>query len=192
MRDMKPDHLNAATPIFLVGFMGSGKSAVGEALAARLSRPFIDLDKLIEARSERTIADIIHSEGEERFRQIETKMLQEVAHAAAAVIALGGGAIIRPDNRELIEHAGVSVWLDAPFELCWQRIQNDETVRPLAPTEAEGRVRYVQRLPLYQQSTLRIEVNEAQSADEIVEQILRRLFTDDQAQPGQNSENQDG
>jgi shikimate kinase len=167
------------SPIFLVGFMCCGKSTVGEALAAKLSRSFIDLDKRIEAITDRTIADLIEQDGEERFRQIETQALHEVAHAPAAVVALGGGAIISPENRRLLETSGVSVWLDAPFELCWQRIQQDSTVRPLAPTEEEARARYMSRLPLYQQAKLRIEVSESQSTDEIVEAIIRQLVVDE-------------
>jgi len=176
---MKTHYLTATTPIFLTGFMGSGKSTVGEVLAAKLARPFIDLDKRIEALTERTIEDLINHEGEDRFREIESKTLQEVVHAAAAIIALGGGAITRPDNRELIAAVGISVWLDAPFELCWRRIQSDTNLRPLAPSEEEARARYERRVPLYQQSTIRIEVNESQSADDIAEEILRQLYTEE-------------
>ncbi len=172
---MKVAQLTATTPIFLLGFMGAGKSTVGEALAARLARPFIDLDKRIEAVTERTIADLIENEGEERFRQIESQLLQEVVRAPGAVIALGGGVITRRENRQLIARTGLSFWLDVPFEVCWQRIQNDQTVRPLAPNEEAARERYKQRLPLYQQADFRIAVSEAQPASEIVEVILRHI-----------------
>ena len=175
IQNPQPPILNPQLPIFLVGFMGCGKSTVGEALAAKLSRSFVDLDKRIEARADATIADLIQREGEEHFRQIEKEALQQVARASAAVIALGGGAVTRPENRELMEITGLTVWLNAPFELCWQRIQQDRTVRPLAPNEEEARARYIERLPLYQQAALHIEVNEAQSADDVATAILQRL-----------------
>jgi shikimate kinase len=91
------------------------------------------------------------------------------------VIALGGGAITQPENRRLIAQTGISIWLDAPFELCWQRIQSDHTVRPLAPNEEEARARYLQRLPLYQPSALHIEVRESQSPDELAAIIVQQL-----------------
>ena len=120
--------LTPNTPIFLVGFLGSGKAGVGEVLGARLGRSVIDLDKWIEARAERMAADLISNEGEERFRELESEALQEVAHAASSVILLGGGAVTRPNNRALIKHLGIAVWLDAPFELCWRRIQLDSNL----------------------------------------------------------------
>jgi shikimate kinase len=172
---MKTNRLTATTPIFLIGFMGAGKSTVGEALAARLARPFIDLDKRIEAATERAIADLIAQEGEERFRLIESQLLQEAVRAPGAVIALGGGVVTRRENRQLIARTGLSFWLDVPFEVCWQRIQSDQTVRPLAPTEEAARERYTQRLPLYQQADFRIAVSGAQPASEVVEAILRHI-----------------
>src|SRR5207244_8582717 len=107
--DMEPEIRHPQLPIFLIGFMGCGKSTTGEALAAKLSRSFIDLDKQIEALTDQTIADLIEKEGEERFRQLETEALRKVAHAPAVVIALGGGAITRPENRQLLETAGITV-----------------------------------------------------------------------------------
>src|SRR5262245_12143088 len=90
------------SPIFLLGFMASGKSTVGPALAARLDRQFIDLDRVIEAKVGCAIVELIAREGEERFRQIETAALREAAARGAAVIAPGGGAITRAENRELM------------------------------------------------------------------------------------------
>ena len=98
-----------------------------------------------------------------------------MAEAPAAIVALGGGAFARAENRELIRRVGVSVWLDAPFELCWRRILEHDIARPLAPDEASARARYEARLPLYGQSDVRIEVSAAMSAEEIVELIIERL-----------------
>src|SRR5262245_21866072 len=135
--------------IFLVGFMASGKSTIGPRLAAALGRSFVDIDPLIEARTKSTIAELIAREGEDCFRQIETEILKETAGGELAVIAPGGGAITRSENRELMSKSGLIVWLDTPFELCWLRIRQDKTVRPLAPDKESARARYDQRLPIY-------------------------------------------
>lgn len=154
--------------------MASGKTTVGAALASKLDRRFVDLDPLIVAKAGCSIAELIASEGEERFRQLETEALREAANSQS-VIAPGGGAITRNENRETMSHAGVTIWLDAPFKLCWQRIKQDEVVRPLAANEEAARERYELRLPLYQQANVRIPINEAQTPDEIAEAILTQL-----------------
>ncbi|HMX25032.1 MAG TPA: shikimate kinase [Blastocatellia bacterium] len=164
--------------------MACGKTTVGPALAARLGRRFVDLDPLIVAEAGCSIADLIAREGEARFRQIETEMIHRTAQAQAVVIAPGGGAITRQENRDLMKAFGLTVWLDAPFELCWRRIGQDEIVRPLAPDEATARERYEARLPLYRQADLRVAVNESQSPEEIaaaiVELLSRRHFSPSQ------------
>src|SRR5262249_27915871 len=166
---------NPQSPIFLLGFMASGKSTVGPVLAARLDRQFIDLDRVIEAKVGCAIVELIARDGEERFRQIETETLREAASRGGAIIAPGGGAITRAENRELMRAVGVTVWLDAPLDLCWRRIQKDGATRPLAPDEASARTRYEQRLPLYQQASIRIPINPSQTPDDISETILERV-----------------
>jgi shikimate kinase len=170
---------NLKAQIFLVGFMASGKSTVGPLLAAKLGRRFIDLDQHIAARAQSTIFDLIERDGEERFRQLETATLRAAALESAAVIAPGGGAITRAENRELMRRHGTLVWLAAPFELCWQRIRQDGGTRPLAPDEATARARYEQRLPLYQQADIHIHINERMTAVEIAEECWRRLQNSD-------------
>ena len=155
--------------------MASGKSTVGPLLAARLGRPFIDLDQHIEAHAGYTIFELIKHAGEARFRELETQILAEFAHAEPAVIAPGGGAITREENRVLMQQTGVQLWLDASFELCWQRIQHDGVTRPLAPDEATARARYEQRLSLYQQADVRVAVRAGQSATELVDACMRQL-----------------
>jgi shikimate kinase len=167
---------NLKSQIFLVGFMASGKSTIGPLLAARLDRPFIDIDPLIVARTRRTIAEFIASEGESRFRQVETEILRETATGVPAIIAPGGGAITRPENRELMSNSGIIIWLDAPFELCWMRIQKDRIVRPLAPDRDSARARYEQRLPIYRHNSIQIAIGVDQSPGEIVEEIIRSII----------------
>jgi len=163
---------NSQSPIFLLGFMASGKSTVGPVLAAKLDRPFIDLDRVIEAKVGCAIVELIAREGAERFRQIETETLREAALGVGAIIAPGGGAITRAENRELMWRLGITVWLDAPFDLCWRRIQKDGATRPLAPDEATARARYEQRLPLYRQASIHIPINQSHSPDDISKTII--------------------
>lgn len=161
--------------IFLLGFMASGKSTIGRALATHLNMPFIDLDEEIVKYAGQTIGEIVRQAGEAHFRQLETECLQKAAQETAGVIALGGGAFTQASNRALVAQHGISVWLDAPFELCWQRIQSDAVVRPLAPTREEAFARYQQRNPLYQQAQLRIPLTAASSPVSAVAQILNQL-----------------
>ena len=161
--------------IFLVGFMASGKSTVGPLLAARLGRQFIDLDRVIEAKAGCAIAELVAREGEERFRQIETETLRDVASRGGVVIAPGGGAITRAENRALMSRFGITVWLDAPFTLCWRRIQDDGATRPLAPDEATARARYEARLALYRQAAIHIPTGQSHSPDDISQMIAGRL-----------------
>lgn len=161
--------------IFLVGFMACGKSTIGPLLAAQLHCPFVDLDRVIEAQVGSTIGELIARAGEEHFRQIETTVLHTLTQRGPAVIAPGGGAITRAENRALMRQRGITIWLDAPFALCWQRIGQDAAVRPLAPDEATARARYEQRLPLYQQAALRLTLKEQQSPAEIATLVVQLL-----------------
>ncbi|MDX2032748.1 MAG: shikimate kinase [Blastocatellia bacterium] len=164
----------AGAAIFLVGFMACGKSTVGPQLGAKLACPFIDLDRVIEAEVGCTIAELIDREGEAAFRRIEADALRAVSRERA-VIAPGGGAITRPENRECMRQAGVLIWLDAPFELCWSRILADAVVRPLAPDSRSARERYDARLPLYRQAPLRIEITRDKTPEQIADEILALL-----------------
>src|SRR5262249_44804113 len=163
------------SPIFLLGFMASGKSTVGPVLAAKLDRRFVELDRVIEAEVGCAIVEFIRREGEERFRELETETLREAASRQGTIIAPGGGAITREENRELMSRVCVTVWLDAPCELCWRRIQTDGTTRALAPDELTARARYEGRLALYRQASIRIPINQSHSPDDISEAIVGKL-----------------
>lgn len=149
-------------PIVITGFMGCGKTRVARELAQRLDVAMIDLDEQITAHTGRTPAQLIVEEGEAAFRAIESEALSEVLHNGdAKVIALGGGAWIQAVNRELIErHDCLSIWLDAPFELCWTRIESSEEDRPLGRSREQALALYHQRRPVYELAKIRVPIQE--------------------------------
>jgi len=160
--------------IIILGFMACGKTTVAKELARQLECDFIDLDSFITKRHGRSPAEMIQQDGEEQFREIETLALRDVLQDNnARVIALGGGAWTIPANRTLIAlHDCVSIWLDAPFELCWQRINASETLRPLAPDRETALARFEARRADYALAK-QITVTEASTPATLAEEILR-------------------
>ena len=116
--------------IYLIGLMGSGKSTLGRPLAQTLKREFIDLDTLIEQKSGQSIREIFSEHGEIFFRDLESARLDEIAKYHKRVIALGGGAILREQNRGLVSSSGFSVYLKVNPEILAQRL-SDCSDRPL-------------------------------------------------------------
>lgn len=127
VRSNPPARRNPPVPevVFLIGFMGAGKTSVGRALGERLNWIFEDLDDRIERRERRTIAQIFRESGEAAFRRAEHSALQELLdglHGQPRIVALGGGAYAQPENSALLQAAGVPiVFLDAPVEELWER-----------------------------------------------------------------------
>ncbi len=162
--------------IAIVGFMGCGKTTVAEALAQRLGCAMVDLDSFITDREGRSPAEIIVQDSEPSFREIETQALKVVLEEnAARVIALGGGAWMIEANRALAEkHDCLSVWLDAPFELCWERIQSSGTIRPLAPERPTAENLYHDRRASYEISELRVDVCSDSAPELLTNEILLR------------------
>ncbi|HYR77735.1 MAG TPA: shikimate kinase [Pyrinomonadaceae bacterium] len=160
--------------IVIVGFMGSGKTTVAEALARQLGCQAIDLDSFIAERAGRSPAEIIAQDGEPAFRQIETDALLEVLEKKAVrVIALGGGAWTIAANRAMVaKHDCLSVWLDAPFELCWERIISGKAVRPLAPDRATAARLHDDRRASYELSEQHLKVSSENSARSLADEIL--------------------
>lgn len=165
-------------PVVITGFMGAGKTTAAAALAVRLGCRAIDLDEFIAAREGRTAQRIIDEDGEPRFRELETAALRAALQTDARVIALGGGAWTVERNRALVaEHEGRTVWLDAPFELCWGRIENCVQDRPLARDPARARALYDARGASYGLADVRLKIEDGTSARAIAEQIIRELQT---------------
>lgn len=169
------------TRVVITGFMAAGKTTVARSLAARLGCATLDTDALVRERTGRTPAEIIDAEGEARFRELESGALRDALTngrpAAAVVIALGGGAWSVEANRELINARGcLTVWLDAPYELCRQRIDDATAAagapdRPNARDPERARALYDARRPLYALAAHRVEVAADRSAGSIVEEI---------------------
>jgi shikimate kinase len=126
-------HLILHKSVVFVGMMGAGKTAVGRTLAAQLGVPFCDSDHEIESASNMTIAEIFARDGEAFFRRKETQVIERLLAGTPGIVSTGGGAFMNPGNREMISKAGVSVWLNAPLDLLWQRVRHKET-RPLLRT----------------------------------------------------------
>src|SRR4051794_20040028 len=110
---------NPQSPIVLVGYRGTGKTTVGRLLAASLGWEFADADDLIESAAGKSIAEIFAAEGDPGFRDREAAALRELCRRDRLVVATGGGAILRPANRELLRGAGFVAWLTAEPETVW-------------------------------------------------------------------------
>ncbi|PKO19353.1 hypothetical protein CVU37_03955 [candidate division BRC1 bacterium HGW-BRC1-1] len=119
-----------AKNIVLIGLMGSGKTSVGRLVAQRTGREFIDVDQAICDRTGLTIPEIFADRGENAFRDLETESLNELKAATYAVIATGGGAVVRPENRAIMQQLGTVFWLDAPPAVLYDRIGEDKN-RPM-------------------------------------------------------------
>ncbi|MBX9623516.1 MAG: shikimate kinase AroL [Gemmataceae bacterium] len=148
----------SARLILLVGPRGSGKTTVGRALAARLGWAFADADEHIEAAVGKTIAAIFAAEGQGGFRDREAAALAELCGRTDTVVATGGGAVLRPANRELLRRSGFVVWLNVTPEVAWERLQADPTTAARRPNLTatggldEVRTLIAAREPLYRQT----------------------------------------
>ncbi|MFB3906097.1 MAG: shikimate kinase [Acidobacteriota bacterium] len=162
--------------VYLVGFMASGKSTVGPLLAARLNRPFQDLDDLIEKEQQMTISEIFALKGEAYFRLVESHLLAQTAQLPPGVIGLGGGTYSSEANRALVAEHGVSVWLRIPLELAQQRCSGIST-RPLAKDPARFKALFDLRQTHYRQARICVDV-EGKTPSRIVDEIIFRLQGD--------------
>jgi len=161
--------------IYLVGFMGSGKTTVGRRLAKKLGWKFIDLDEEIERRARRTVADIFRENGEVRFRQLEHHSLKQVSSLKQSVIALGGGAFLDPENRALAETTGLTVWLKVSFAKVGDRVKIDGT-RPKLTSKEQAEGLYQSREPHYALARLHVSTDNGTPetiADEIIEAVRK-------------------
>jgi shikimate kinase len=167
--------------------MCAGKTTVARALAAQLNCASLDTDAAIVERTGRRIEAIFDEDGEARFRQIEREVLRDcLENGEARVIALGGGTWTLAENRALVAaHDCLTVWLDAPFSLCWQRITASHEPRPLARNRVHARELFEARRDSYSHAALHLRISGDESAATIAQTIIYAL---EQPSPTQNGD----
>lgn len=169
--------MNTETNIYLVGLMGAGKTTVGRHLARKLGRPFLDSDHEIVERTGVPIPTIFEIEGEEGFRRREVQTIAELTAQPGIVLATGGGAVIKPENRRQLRDTGWVVYLDVPPELLYERAGQDRN-RPLlnvADPLARLRELYAVRAPLYREAAHFVVNGGRMQASSIVQLLLREF-----------------
>jgi shikimate kinase len=171
--------MSVETRIVLTGFMGVGKSTVARYLASLLKCERIDLDAFTEQIEKRTVAEIITTEGETRYRQIETENLRRIlSNKQARVIALGGGAWTIAENRRLIkEESLTTVWLESSFEHCWRNIKLSKRERPLAKNKLETKRLFDDRQRFYCLADWHFIVKPDLTSFEIARKIAEEVFS---------------
>src|SRR5437763_6506213 len=163
--------------IVLIGVMGVGKSSIGRRLGARLGIPFVDADAEIESAAGMSIADIFARHGEASFRSGEARVIARLLNGGPQVLATGGGAVMIPETRGLIQQSGVSIWLSAEFELLLRRISKRKAERPMlqiADPAATLRELLAAREPIYAQADLTVQSRDVPH-DALVAEIIERL-----------------
>ncbi len=146
--------------LYIVGFMASGKTTLGQMLAEHIGWNFADLDADIERHAQKPIPQIFETEGEAEFRRIEHDLMRRRVRAIECgkpmVLALGGGAFVQPENYALVENNGVTLWLDCPLELVESRIRQSNN-RPLARNLSQVRSLYRERREAYALADFRVD-----------------------------------
>lgn len=171
--------MNRGQHLLLIGARGTGKTTVGRQLAVRLGRPFADVDDFIEEHAGQTIAEIFRDQGEEVFRNFEEHVLALLCDGPPAVIATGGGAVLRAKNRQRLQNAGFVAWLSGPPELLWERVQADTTTASRRPNlTASGGLSEVRsvlavREPLYRETATAHFDTAQRSPEDVADAILR-------------------
>jgi shikimate kinase len=162
-----------ADKIYLVGFMGAGKTTLAQGLARRLGWQAEDVDAIIEARERRSVVDIFARDGEPYFRALERQVIFSLLPLRHTVVATGGGTFVDPENRAAINADGVSVWLDLPFEELLARIPADGR-RPLATDLTQMTRLYDARRVAYEQAHIKLDAARLRT-EELIEELVDKL-----------------
>jgi thiamine-phosphate diphosphorylase len=160
--------------IYLVGFMASGKTAVGRRVAERLGLPFVDLDDEIERTSGLTVRALFEASGEAAFREREALFLAGTEGLPAAVVATGGGSYVGDGNRDLIRRLGVAVFLDVSFEVVSRRVAG-KTDRPLFQAPEQAARLFAERAPFYRMGTIPVKLSGDETIEESADRVLIAL-----------------
>jgi shikimate kinase len=164
------------THILLIGFMGSGKSTVGRALAERVHRPFVDLDEAVVVQAGKSIASIFADDGEEAFRARERSALMSLSRLPSSVVACGGGVVLSEENRALLRRSGTVVYLRVSAEEALARI-GDLSGRPLlvGGGAALAPALLASRETLYEASADVVVSTDGRTILDVVEDVARRI-----------------
>jgi shikimate kinase len=168
-------------PLFLIGYRGTGKSSVAHELAAQLGYDWADSDDEIERQTDKSIAAIFDEDGETAFRDAEQRIIADLAKRRRAVVALGGGAVLREANRRVIAAAGPVVWLTASIDTILERMATDRSTSRRRPnlTNTGGRTEVktllAQRTPIYRECATLVVDTEGKSPAQVAEEIAAAL-----------------
>lgn len=162
--------------VYLTGFMGAGKTSVGESLARHFGVPFLDLDREIETAAGASVREIFERQGEAEFRRLEHDALVRTLALPDAVVATGGGTLTFAENAALVAAHGISVWLNVPFAVIVARLGGvGRPDRPLFRDAAQAFELYRERLAAYRRADLRIDVGAEEQVDEVAARLALRL-----------------
>lgn len=161
--------------IYVIGFMGAGKTTIGRELAQRIEAPFFDLDDLVESAERMSVKDIFAQHGEPYFRKRERDLLRSTRNLERGVIATGGGTFTFDDNIQFIQSEGLSVYLCAPYALLRGRIGDKAAERPLFRDDIATHELYTNRLRYYRMADVTLEIREDETPKQIVERLLLEL-----------------
>ncbi|HEX9286318.1 MAG TPA: thiamine phosphate synthase [Thermoanaerobaculia bacterium] len=161
--------------IYLVGFMGTGKTALGRRISERLGIPFVDLDSEIERTSGLTIRALFESLGEPAFRERESTFLGGTEALPAAVVSTGGGSFVSERNRATIARLGTPVFLDVPFEAVRARLSG-KTDRPLFTSVEQAARLFAEREPFYRMAPVRVALTGRESIEESTDKVLSAVY----------------
>jgi len=170
------------TNVALIGFMGVGKTAVGEALAKKLSRKFVELDLLIERKAGKSIPEIFQQDGEVAFRGLEIEVTKKIAREKYLVIACGGGIVLNKINIDRLREESIIVYLTASPRIILKRVSSEEGQRPLLGVDNPTlTIRELSRFrkPFYERAAdIKIDTSKL-DIDSVVEQIINKLKEDE-------------
>ncbi|MBS5064531.1 MAG: shikimate kinase [Hungatella hathewayi] len=163
--------------MILIGFMGAGKTSVGEELAGRFGKTLIDTDRMIEERAGMSISDIFAVQGEEAFRRLETEVLEQlISEASGEMISVGGGLPLREENRKLLKKLGTIIYLRVRPETVLARLKGDTTRPLLQGDDVEEKVNSLlsKRGPIYEMAADRIISVDGRSVEQIADAIIEK------------------
>ena len=159
--------------IYLIGYMGAGKTTLGAPIAQRLGWTFIDLDVYIENRRHKTVSELFALYGEDKFREIERDILREVSTFENVIISTGGGTPCFFDNLELMNQSGMTIYLQVEVPVLFERLKLGRRKRPkLRDKNDEELLQFIKdglsaRLPIYEQAFLHVDANDLESLSAI-------------------------